>query len=200
MKRDDNFPVLEWRARPDMSCEYVNPAWLQFTGYTLEQALGQGWASCLHPEDLARWLETSLRAFDERAPFEIEYRLRRRDGEYRWIRECAAPRYDEAGSFLGFGAECLDIDARRRGNSAAARALSAPLLAGIRVLVIGAHPEACAALARPLELAGADVRVAASSAEALDTLGAWHPDVLLSEPDKPVEPVALLATVARLAA
>ena len=77
--------------------------------------------------------------------------------------------------------------------------MSAPLLSGIRVLVIGAHPEACAALTRPLELAGADVRVAASSAAALDTLGAWHPDVLLSE-NEPVEPVALLATVARLAA
>ena len=199
MKRDDNLAVMTWRARPDMSCEYVNPAWLQFTGYTLEQALGQGWASCLHPEDLARWLETSLPAFDEREPFQIEYRLRRRDGEYRWIRERAAPRYDGAGSFLGFGAECVDIDAPRRRNGAA-RQESAPLLAGLRVLVIGAHPEACAALARPLELAGADVRVAATSAEALGSLGSWHPDVLLSEPEKPVEPVALLATVARLTA
>ena len=98
MKPDENIPLMTWRARPDMSCEQVSRAWLEFTGYTPEQALGEGWTRALHPEDLARWLDTCVRAFDERKPFEIEYRLRRRDGEYRWVLERAAPLYA--------GAEC----------------------------------------------------------------------------------------------
>ena len=64
-----------------------------YTGYTPEQALGDGWSRGVHPEDLARWLDTCVRAFDAREPFEIEYRLRRRDGEYRWVLDRAVPRY-----------------------------------------------------------------------------------------------------------
>jgi PAS domain S-box-containing protein len=102
MKVDDNLPLLAWRARPDMSCEYVNRAWRDFTGYTRSEALGAGWSRSIHPEDLARWLETCVRAFDERRPFEIEYRLRRRDGEYRWVRERAEPVFSGEGVFVGY--------------------------------------------------------------------------------------------------
>ncbi|HEU4352900.1 MAG TPA: PAS domain-containing protein, partial [Burkholderiales bacterium] len=77
MQPDDTLPLMTWRARPDMSCEYVNREWRKYTGYTMEQALGQGWSRCLHPEDLARWLDTCVAAFDRREAFEIEYRLRR---------------------------------------------------------------------------------------------------------------------------
>ena len=105
MKAHDNLSLMTWHARPDMSCEYVNRAWREFTGYTAEQALGDGWTRCLHPEDLTRWLEVSLRAFDERAPFEIEYRLRRRDGEYRWVHERATPRYSDEGVFVGIACD-----------------------------------------------------------------------------------------------
>ena len=114
MKPDENIPLMTWRARPDMSCEYVSRAWLDFTGYTPEQALGDGWTRALHPEDLARWLDTCVRAFDERKPFEIEYRLRRRDGEYRWVLERAAPLYAGDGLFLGYAGACVDIDAHKR--------------------------------------------------------------------------------------
>jgi PAS domain S-box-containing protein len=246
MKADDILPLLTWRARPDMSCEYVNPAWLEYTGYTLEQALGEGWTRCLHPEDLAAWLDTCVRAFDERKPFDIEYRLRRHDGEYRWIRERAAPRFSREGAFLGYAGGGIDIDEHKRNELGLARELErerrmrsaqgrvissllermphGPLLHGVRVLVVDHDPAALDGVVKPLATAGADVRAAGSIPEALETFGAWRPDVLLCEsngtlraaaltPDparvaggydaqleKPVEPVALVATVARLAA
>ncbi|MBV8033016.1 MAG: PAS domain-containing protein, partial [Betaproteobacteria bacterium] len=80
-----DIPAMAWTARPDMSCDYVSRAWLRFTGCPEALALGDGWSRAVHPEDLARWLDTSVRAFDAHEPFELEYRLRRRDGEYRWV-------------------------------------------------------------------------------------------------------------------
>jgi PAS domain S-box-containing protein len=112
----DHLVLMLWRARPDMSCEHVSKAWRDFTGYTLEQALGDGWLRGLHPDDLPRWLGTFVRAFDERRPFEIEYRLRRRDGEYRWMLDRATPLYAEDGGFTGFAGACLDVGADERGT------------------------------------------------------------------------------------
>jgi len=242
---DELLALMTWHARPDMSCEYVNRAWLEYTGYTLEQALGEGWSRCLHPEDLARWLDACVSAFDERAPFDIEYRLRRRDGEYRWVLDRAAPRFSRDGALLGYAGVCVDIDEHRRVEDGLARALASERrlrlaqnriitdlvadladLSGVQVLVLDQACDARDALVKLLEVAGAEVRVAASPAQALETLRSWRPDVLLSganEPflraaaltgdgqgelteacdaqlAKPVEPVALLATVARLAA
>src|SRR2546426_4904406 len=127
VKLDDSFPLMLWRARPDMSCEYASRAWLEFTGYSAEQALGEGWSRVVHAEDLARWLDGCVRAFDAREPFEIEYRMRRRDGEYRWVLDRAAPRFSKegaaAGLFLGFVGVCTDIDERKRAEEALARSL-----------------------------------------------------------------------------
>jgi PAS domain S-box-containing protein len=311
-RADDSLPLMTWRARPDASCEHVNRAWLEYTGYTLAQALGEGWVSCLHPEDLTRWLDMTVRSFDRRQSFEIEYRLRRRDGAYRWMLDCAAPRFSGDGVFLGYAGGCVEIEEHKRAEQTLSRALErerrlristeessralhdlmivvlrellspsqaiaawaahlgedeiernarrqtqiisnllslaepsalapapgaeGPLLCGVRVLVVDKDEE----VIKPLEAAGADVRVAASTQEALQALGGWQPDVVLcerndsliealralpaerggclraalltadtrSEPTagydaqlaKPVEPVALLATVARLAA
>ena len=123
VKPDENIPLMTWRVRPDMSCEQVSRAWLDYTGYTSEQALGEGWTRALHPEDLGRWLETCVQAFDERKAFEIEYRLRRRDGEYRWMLERSAPLYAGEGLFVGYSGFCVDIDAHRRMQHGLARAL-----------------------------------------------------------------------------
>lgn len=120
---DDALPVMLWRARPDMSCEYVSREWLEFTGCTEEQALGDGWSRGVHAEDLARWLDISVRAFDVRAPYEIEYRLRRRDGEYRWVLDRARPRFAADGAFLGFVGTSIDIDDRKRAEQELARSL-----------------------------------------------------------------------------
>lgn len=332
----DDLPLIAWSARPDLSCDFVSRAWLEFTGFTAEQALGHGWSRALHPEDLAPWLDACVRAFDAREPFTLEYRLRRRDGEYRWLLDRATPRY-ETGTFAGFVGVCVDVDPTKRGQhelartlererrlrlaveeasrakdtflnavlqelqpptqamatwaahlrerlaaaSEAAQALEAiernarlqtriianlrqlsqagqarlahafeePLLAGVRVLVVEDDAAARELLVKMLRVAGAETLAAASSAEALDALGEWHPDIVLSdlgmhgddgyvliravralpaerggcvpaaaltvatEPRarsraaaagydaqlaKPVEPVALLATVARL--
>src|SRR3989442_2403828 len=123
MKLDDTIPLMLWRARPDLSCEYVSRAWLEFTGYSAEQALGEGWSRAVHAEDLARWLDGCVRAFDEREPFEIEYRMRRHDGEYRWVLDRSAPVHSPDGLFLGFVGACIDIDDRKRAEEALARSL-----------------------------------------------------------------------------
>ena len=117
------LPVMLWRARPDLSCEYLSRQWLDFTGAPEQQALGDGWSRSIHPEDLARWLDTCLRAFDAREAFEVEYRLRRRDGEYRWMLDRAQPRYSKDGVFLGFVGSVLDIDERKRAEHELARSL-----------------------------------------------------------------------------
>jgi len=120
---DEGVPAMIWIARPDMSCEYVSRAWLEFTGLAAEQALGDGWPRGVHPEDLARWLDTCVRAFDAREPFEIEYRLRRRDGDYRWVLDRGVPRHSRDGVFLGYAGACVDIHERKRAESELARAL-----------------------------------------------------------------------------
>jgi PAS domain S-box-containing protein len=330
------LPLMLWTARADLSCESVSAAWLEFTGLAEDAALGHGWSRALHPEDLARWLDTSVRAFDAREPFAIEYRLRRRDGQYRWILDRGAPRLRD-GVLVGFAGVCVEIDECKRvqrdlarslererrlrlaveeasrakdafltavlnelhaptqamatwaahlrerlstaseagqaleaiernarlqqriiaslqclsppGQAPLARALDEPLLSGVRVLVVEDDAPARELLLKVLRVAGAETRAAASSAEALDALGEWRPDIDLSdlgmrgddgyvliravrslpaerggcvpaaaltvatEPHarnraaaagydaqlaKPVEPVALLATVARL--
>jgi PAS domain S-box-containing protein len=329
MKPAADLAVMAWRARPDMSCEYASPGWLQYTGYSEEQALGEGWSRIVHAEDLARWLDTSVRAFDAREPFEIEYRMRRRDGEYRWVLDRAAPRFAR-GLFLGYEGVCVDIDERKRAELSMARALERerreriaseeagrakeaflmsvlaqlraptqamatwsahlreqlpaageaaqavdailrsarrqarviqnllelcgaqpakpaemPLLAGVRVLVVEDDPQVREVLLKVLRVAGAEARAAHSTAEALQVVDEWRPDIMLSDMGlrggdgyvliravralpaerggclraaaltsgsspavaaagydaqvaKPVEPVALLATMARL--
>ena len=336
---DDALPFMLWRARPDMSCEYTSRAWLEFTGMSAEQALGEGWSRAIHVEDLARWLDTCVRAFDCREPFEIEYRMRRRDGDYRWVLDRAAPCNSPDGLFLGYVGACIDIDERKRAADSLARGLErerklrtateessrakegfvasvlaelhsptqavatwsahlrdelppgseaaealeaivrnarmqnriisnllelsrgsgvqerpahaadAPLLDGVRVLVVEDDGEARELLLKVLRVAGAEARAVHNSSQALRALDEWHPDIMLSdmglrgddgyvliravralpaerggclraaaltavgEPqmasravaagydaqlEKPVEPVALLATVTRL--
>jgi PAS domain S-box-containing protein len=313
MSWEDDLPVMLWRARPDLSCEFANRAWLAFTGYCAEDAQGHGWSRVVHPEDLARWLDTCVRAFDMRAAYEIEYRMRHHDGAYRWVLERGAPR-ESQGSFAGYLGVCLDIDERKSSAAANAgalererrlraateeashakdrlfanvlaelhapaeaiaawsaclraqfapgspgataleaiqsaasaqarvianlqefsasygaplgRPLDAPLLAGVRVLVVEEDAQARELVLKVLRMAGAEACAVPDSARALPALEDWHPDVLLSDAGlgndgyvllrarpaahrgiaagydaqlaKPVEPVALLATVARL--
>jgi len=123
VKLDDTVPVMLWRAKPDMACDYVSRAWLQFTGFSAEQAKGDGWSRAVHAEDLARWLDSCVRAFDAREPFEVEYRMRRHDGEYRWVLDSAAPMRSGDGLFLGYVGACVDIDERKRAEQALARSL-----------------------------------------------------------------------------
>jgi PAS domain S-box-containing protein len=101
--------ALIWTSGPDKLCNYFNEPWLCFTGRTLEQELGNGWAEGLHPDDFQRCLDIYISAFDKRENFSMEYRLHHISGNYRWIVDQGKPRYDSHGAFLGYIGHCLDI-------------------------------------------------------------------------------------------
>ena len=111
-------PVMIWRSGVDKRCDFFNPSWLTFTGRTLAQELGDGWAEGVHPEDLDACFASYVTAFDARVPFRLEYRLRRFDGEYRWVLDIGTPRYDATEHFLGYIGCCFDITDRRHAEQA----------------------------------------------------------------------------------
>ena len=111
-------PVMIWMAGTDRLCTYVNQPWLEFTGRPLEAQLGDGWAEGIHEEDLKHCLETYSQAFDRRESFAMEYRVRRHDGEYRWIVDIGVPRFKADGSFAGYIGSCLDITDRKLAEDA----------------------------------------------------------------------------------
>ena len=108
----DSAPALIWMAGAGREWTFVNQVWLDFTGRTPEQEFGDGWTAGLHPDDLQACLDRYARAFDAHAPFTMEYRLQRHDGEYRWMLQNGRPRFDYEGSFLGFIGSCIDITER----------------------------------------------------------------------------------------
>ncbi len=114
----DSVPVLIWISGPDKACTWVNQQWCHFTGRRLEQELGYGWAEGVHRDDLERCLAIYIESFDRRAPFEMEYRLRRADGEYRWIVDQGVPRFGPDGTFLGYIGSATDITERKRAADA----------------------------------------------------------------------------------
>ena len=108
----DNAPVMIWRAGPDKLCDWFNRPWLHFRGRALEQEVGYGWCEGLHPDDQQSAVSTYEGAFDARQPFTMSYRLRRHDGEYRWLLDTGAP-YERDGVFAGYFGSCIDISEHR---------------------------------------------------------------------------------------
>src|SRR5881409_1381977 len=105
----DAAPVLIWMSGVDKLCTFFNKPWLEFTGRSLEQEMGNGWAEGVHPDDLQRCHDIYVSAFDAREPFVMQYRLRRHDGEYRWISDSGVPRYDAKKNFVGYIGSCVDV-------------------------------------------------------------------------------------------
>ncbi|MGJ5628912.1 PAS domain S-box protein [Nostoc sp. CALU 1950] len=114
----DTAPVLIWMSGTDTFCNYFNKPWLDFTGRTLEQEMGNGWTEGVHPDDFRRCLDTYTNAFHARQKFTMEYRLRRFDGEYRWVFDTGVPRFAPTGEFLGYIGSCVDIHDRNLAEKA----------------------------------------------------------------------------------
>lgn len=108
----EQSPILIWRADLTMGCDYFNERWLAFTGRTIEQEHGNGWAEGVHAEDLARCLKIYTDSFAERKIFEMEYRLRRADGAFRWLFDRGVPFNGPSGEFAGYIGSCIDVTER----------------------------------------------------------------------------------------
>jgi PAS domain S-box-containing protein len=113
----DTAPVLIWMTGTDGLCNYFNTPWLEFTGRTMEQEVGTGWIEGVHPDDVQGCFDGFLPAFHARKPFRMEYRLRRADGEYRWVIESGIPRYTGAGEFAGYIGSNIDITELKRAEA-----------------------------------------------------------------------------------
>jgi PAS domain S-box-containing protein len=111
-------PVMIWMAGTDKGCNYVNQPWLDFTGRSLTQELGNGWLESIHPEDVPGSFDTYAQAFDRREPFTMQYRLRRHDGEYRWVLDIGKSRFDGNNAFAGYIGSCVDITDRKLAEEA----------------------------------------------------------------------------------
>ena len=109
----DTAPVMVWMAGPDTHITFINKRWLEFTGRTVQEEIGDNWFTGIHHDDLDRCRTSYLKAFKSEQPFFLEYRLRRHDGEYRWIMDTGVPLFDESGRFGGYIGTCMDLTERK---------------------------------------------------------------------------------------
>ncbi|MGZ8735345.1 MAG: PAS domain S-box protein [Acidimicrobiia bacterium] len=130
----DRFPNPIWRADAEASVDYVNQAYLSFTGRELQDEAGTGWTDLLHPDDRQRSIDVCSEAFFRRDPFQLEYRLRHHSGEFRWLFNTGEPVFGLEGEFLGYIGSCYDIDDRKRTEDLL-RAAQADLVADVDALI-----------------------------------------------------------------
>jgi PAS domain S-box-containing protein len=114
----DAVPVMIWVSDVSKACTWFNQGWLDFTGRPMQELVGDGWAQDVHPDDLERCLRVYTTRFDAHQPFSMEYRLRRHDGEYRWVLDNGIPQFDVGGAFAGYIGSCIDLTERKRAEEA----------------------------------------------------------------------------------
>jgi PAS domain S-box-containing protein len=134
-------PVLIWMSGTDKQYTYFNQPWLEFTGRPVEAELGNGWLEGVHLEDSNARLTRYTRAFDRQESFQMQYRLRRHDGAYRWVSDIGVPRFNPDHSFAGYIGSCIDVTDRK---------LAAEALANMGRKLIEAHEEERTRIAREL--------------------------------------------------
>ena len=134
-------PVMIWMSDAEKRVTYLNQTWLDYTEWPVDAALGHRWVEILHPDDVERCRAVYEKAFELREPYRLEYRLRRRDGEYRWVLTVGVPRYDADGSFAGYIGTAVDIGERKLAEEA---------LSTVSQKLIEAHEEERARIAREL--------------------------------------------------
>ena len=107
----ETAPLMIWMSEPDARRTYFNRRWLEMTGRRSDEDLGEGWADSVHPDDRRLAVDSYLLAVSERRPFTLDYRLRRWDGDDRWVLDHGVPRIDENGAFTGYVGSVIDITA-----------------------------------------------------------------------------------------
>jgi PAS domain S-box-containing protein len=117
----DSAPVLIWISDTTKARTWFNRRWHDFTGRSAEQEYGQGCVECVHPDDRQRYIQTYDEAFDRHDAFQIDYRLRRYDGEWRWVVDHGIPRLGSDGRFAGYIGSCIDITDRKSAEAALQR-------------------------------------------------------------------------------
>jgi len=137
----DTAPVMVWMSAQDTLCDYFNRQWLEFTGRSFEAERGNGWTDGVHPDDFGHCFEIYLQAFDKREPFRMEYRLRRYDGEYRWVLDSGVPRFNADGSLAGYIGSAIDVTDQR---------LARETLSNLSQKLMQAHEQECAVIASEL--------------------------------------------------
>ena len=137
----DTAPVIIWMSDTDKLCTYVNKPWLDLTGRPMHSELGNGWVEGLHPEDLQSCVNTYTKSFDRREEFQMEYRVRRHDGEYRWILDTGVPRFNPDRSFAGYIGVAVDVTERKMAEDA---------LSKMNQSLVQAHEEERTRIAREL--------------------------------------------------
>ena len=112
----ESSPNMIWRANLTTECDYFNKTWLNFTGKTMEEEYGNGWIAGVHPDDLDRCVKIYLDHFKIQQAFEMDYRLMRYDGQYRWINDRGVPFYNRDNIFIGFIGSCMDVTEKIEGQ------------------------------------------------------------------------------------
>lgn len=105
----DRAPVLIWLSDATQRRTWFNRPWLEFVGRSMQEVLGFGWKPSIHPDDVDTYMKVYEAAFEARREFQISYRLRRHDGEYRWVLNHATPMFESDGGFTGFVGSCVDV-------------------------------------------------------------------------------------------